>query len=115
MLRSLARCYSSAARSYPLQSIFRYPIKSCKGEQIEQAAVSAGCPLPGDRQFMFVDAEGRFLTQRPSERNQGNKGSGIPQLVLIEPSVDGRMLRVEAPGMEPVSRAIIETTEPDAR
>lgn len=47
-----------------LAALYRYPLKSAIGEDLERAWVD-GLGIRGDRRWMLVDAEtGRFLTQR---------------------------------------------------
>jgi len=52
--------------------LFFYPIKSCRGIEVNQFNISSAGPQY-DRQWMIVDGTGRFLTQRQ-----------IPQMSLIE-------------------------------
>ena len=40
-----------------------YPVKSCRGISLQRAEVTHQ-GLQGDRQWMIVDAEGKFITQR---------------------------------------------------
>lgn len=68
-----------------------HPIKSCRGVSVPAASVGPR-GLDGDRRYMLVDAEGRFLTQREH-----------PRLALVTVALDGAMLRVEAPGLEPLT------------
>jgi hypothetical protein len=55
---------------------------------------------------MFVDACGKFLTQRPSESRQGNAGNGCPAMAAIRASYmfqNGTLttlLRMTAPGQD---------------
>ena len=79
-------------------SIHRYPVKSCGGEVLEDVALSRLSALPGDRQYLWVDAEGKFITQRPYESRQGNNGNGVPKLSTIDASIspDGSTLRLNA-------------------
>ncbi len=67
--------------------LFIYPIKSCAGIELPQADLT-DTGLAYDRHFMLVDAQGRFLSQRELSR-----------MALIHPTIDGAMLRVQAPGM----------------
>ena len=67
--------------------IFVYPIKSCAGIALSQAQLTA-TGLAHDRQFMLVDAQGRFLSQRE-----------LARMALIRPQMEGTLLRVQAPGM----------------
>ena len=47
-----------------LSALYRYPLKSAKGEHLPQAALDK-LGVVGDRRWMLVDeATGRFLTQR---------------------------------------------------
>jgi uncharacterized protein YcbX len=47
-----------------LSALYRYPLKSCKGEPLQQVGLDR-LGLDGDRRWMLVDeASGRFLTQR---------------------------------------------------
>ncbi len=71
--------------------LFRYPIKSCRGQAIATADFDAR-GIAHDREFVVVDASGKFLTQRQ-----------IPRMALIAPEVVAGGLRVSAPGMAPVT------------
>lgn len=67
--------------------LFIYPVKSCGGLEIEQSRLtSAG--LAYDRDWMIVDQDGQFLTQRQ-----------VPHLCWIMPSIDDWALTLEAPGV----------------
>jgi len=46
-----------------LSSLYRFPLKSGKAEPLQRATLDA-LGLAGDRRWMLVDANGRFLTQR---------------------------------------------------
>lgn len=64
-----------------------YPVKSCRGIVLEEAVVGAtGFDL--DRQWMVVDAGGRFLSQREA-----------PELAHIEVAVGGGELTLNAPAL----------------
>jgi hypothetical protein len=64
-----------------------YPVKSCRGAALREATLAAtGIEL--DRNWMFVDASGDFLTQRQ-----------VPALALIVPEVSHDDLTLRAPGM----------------
>jgi hypothetical protein len=71
-----------------------YPIKSCRGVALREAAVDAR-GIVGDRRCMVVDAGGRFLTQR--ER---------PRMALVAPALDGDRLTVRAPDMPTLAVAL---------
>jgi uncharacterized protein YcbX len=73
-----------------VSQLFVYPIKSCRGIAVEAAAVESR-GLAGDRRYMLVDANGRFVTQRQH-----------PRMALIGVSRDGDAWLVEAPGQEPL-------------
>jgi hypothetical protein len=60
-----------------LTDIWRYPVKSCRGERLTQALVEPW-GLAGDRRWMVVDAAGDPVTAREH-----------PRMVLIGPQVDG--------------------------
>jgi len=77
-----------------VQNIIYYPIKSCKGIEVEQSVVEPR-GLENDRRLMVVYATGRFLTQRDK-----------PALALVEPKIDGGSLSLQAPGMERISIAL---------
>lgn len=46
-----------------VKRLFKYPVKSCRGVEVEAATLDEK-GFEGDRQWMVVDEEGRFLTQR---------------------------------------------------
>jgi uncharacterized protein YcbX len=46
-----------------ITGIFRYPVKSCAGGSLDQAHLDHR-GIPGDREFVVVDKDGKFLTQR---------------------------------------------------
>lgn len=68
-----------------------YPIKSCAGISLREATVTAtglSHELIYDREWMVVDLQGQFLTQREH-----------PRMALIQPAIRGGMLVLRAPGM----------------
>ncbi|PNE59680.1 MOSC domain-containing protein [Paraburkholderia fungorum] len=73
-----------------IKSITTYPIKSCAGIALEHCAVLPD-GLKLDREWMLIDAEGHFLSQRQAS-----------ELALVKPSVsaDGQGLIVSAVGMQ---------------
>ena len=90
-------------------SIHRFPVKSCGGEQVAAVQCRRLQPLPGDRRYMWVDAEHKFITQRPREPRQGNGGLGVPAMATIHASYQPNgALRLAAPphpqyfGLEPL-------------
>jgi uncharacterized protein len=70
-----------------IAALIVYPVKSCRGIAVDQAAVTVR-GLQRDREWLIVDSDGRFITQRE-----------VPQLALIVPSVTDAALRLDAPGM----------------
>lgn len=69
-----------------LAALYVYPVKSCRGVAVSTAAVD-GRGLAGDRRFLVVDADGRFLTQRTH-----------PRMALIETALTGAGLTLAASG-----------------
>lgn len=68
-----------------------YPIKSCAGIALREAVLtSAGLTSEHiyDREWMVVDPQGEFLTQREH-----------PRLALITPRIKADVLELRAPGM----------------
>lgn len=68
-----------------------YPIKGCRGVSVTSATLAAtGLEVDeiGDREWVVVDADGEFLSQRE-----------VPRLALVETRFTGTSLRVRAPGM----------------
>jgi len=68
-----------------VSGLFIYPVKSLRGLAINSAAVDA-LGLVGDRRFMVVDEQGRFLTQRT-----------LPRMALIATELTARDLVLRAP------------------
>jgi len=71
-----------------LSGLYRYPVKSLRGEAFDALEVMTRGP-DHDREWMLVDENGRFLTQRQQ-----------PRMSLIDARVvDGDGLQLRAPGM----------------
>jgi len=81
-----------------IDSLQLYPIKSTAAVNVPNAVVEAR-GLAGDRRFMLVDDQGRFMT-----------GRQYPDLVLVRAQITATGLRIDAPGMES-----IRVVEPDSR
>jgi uncharacterized protein YcbX len=64
-----------------------YPVKSCAGTALGQVKLTQR-GLAGDRNWMIVNAAGRFLTQRE-----------LPRLALVKPLLDGARLWLRATGL----------------
>ncbi|MBP9899465.1 MAG: MOSC domain-containing protein [Gemmatimonadales bacterium] len=73
-----------------LTSIHRYPIKGCRGHALDSAEVDA-LGLVGDRRFLVVDSNDRFVSQREAA-----------VLATLTPMFDGATLTVEAARHEPL-------------
>ncbi|HEU4370782.1 MAG TPA: MOSC N-terminal beta barrel domain-containing protein [Methylomirabilota bacterium] len=86
--------------------LWRYPVKSLAGEQLDVVEVSAA-GIPGDRVVQVYDTRGRTVTSRTSPRLLGLKGTLGPD---GEPLVDG--LPWTAPA---VAAAIEAAAGPGAR
>ncbi len=69
-----------------LTGLYRYPVKSLRGESLETMEVDAR-GLRHDRHWMLVNDAGRFLTQRE-----------LPRMALVRPLVTDQGLRLRAPG-----------------
>ena len=69
-----------------LAGLWVYPVKSLRGCSVAAASVDE-LGLDGDRRFLVVDDQGRFLTQR-----------ALPRLALIETALDPAQLTLTAPG-----------------
>ncbi len=68
-----------------------YPVKGCRGIALREAELSStGLQVDGvgDREWVVVDAEGEFLSQRE-----------YPRMALIETRLTSTSLRLKAPGM----------------
>lgn len=70
-----------------LSQIWRYPVKSLRGESLDLAAVEAR-GIQFDRHWMLVDKQGVFLSQRQ-----------LPRMVLIKAHVEKGCLSLSAPGL----------------
>ncbi len=77
-----------------LTDVWRYPVKSCRGQRLAEAVVER-CGLAGDRRWMVVDGDGRFVTAREHHR-----------MVLITPRPDGEVIRLSAPGLPGLTVAL---------
>ncbi len=67
-------------------ALYLYPVKSCRGLAVPSARVDAR-GFAGDRRFLIVDQDNRFLTQRV-----------LPRMALIETALAGGELVLTAPG-----------------
>src|SRR6188768_2593364 len=76
--------------SAAITGIFTYPVKSCRGIPHERAQIAA-TGFVGDRHWMLVRPNGRFVTQRE-----------LPRLALVLTALDGEALTLTAPGRAPL-------------
>ena len=76
-----------AGTSPVITDLYYYPVKSCRGIRVTEAALwETGLLL--DRFWMVVDENGQFVTQR-----------SLPRMTLIETAIRFEQLRLRAPGM----------------
>ncbi|MBX2859568.1 MAG: MOSC N-terminal beta barrel domain-containing protein [Cellvibrionaceae bacterium] len=73
-----------------IAELYVYPIKSCAGQAVESATLGAQ-GFSGDRQWMLVDANGRFVSQRQ-----------FPKMALIQAKPLRDALLLSAPGVEDI-------------
>ena len=67
-------------------SLLIYPVKSCRSIALDKTVITSR-GLPHDREWMLVDENGVFLTQR-----------SVPRMALIETALTTETLRLTAPG-----------------
>jgi uncharacterized protein YcbX len=94
-----------------VSELWRYPIKSLKGERIQQAEITAN-GIPGDREIVVMGKEGRVLTSRSNPKLLGLRGErradGVPTvnghlwdspeaLALVNDAVGGNAELVRIP------------------
>lgn len=70
-----------------ITGLYVYPVKSCRGIALEDAAI-AWKGIERDRRWMVVSDTGRYLTQRE-----------LPRMSLIVPALHAETLSLTAPGM----------------
>ena len=80
--------------SITLSSLIYYPIKACRGFEVEAAEVER-MGLQNDRRMMVVTPEGGFLTQRE-----------YPRLALVTPTRQNGTLELSAPGYDSIQVGI---------
>ena len=72
-----------------------YPVKSCAGIALQEATIgAAGLAYGGvaDREWMIVDANGQFLSQRTH-----------PRMARIRPGIQSEQLILQFPGLTPLA------------
>jgi len=83
--------------SITLSSLIYYPIKACRGFEVQSAQVER-MGLQADRRMMVITPEGDFLTQRE-----------YPKLALVTPQLEDGALTLSAPEMDVISH-VVQTT-----
>lgn len=94
-----------------VKALYIYPVKSCRGIEVPEAYITPS-GFKWDRQWMVVNAQGRFQTQRQ-----------IPKMALIEITMPPEALDctwgslpsdaalcIKAPGMEPLYIPLVPPT-----
>jgi uncharacterized protein len=72
-----------------ISDLFVYPVKSCAGLRMQEVSI-VPTGFAFDRNWMVVDADGNFVTQRE-----------YPTLALVKPQLNGG-ITLSAPGMAPL-------------
>ncbi len=87
-----------------LAALHVYPIKSCRGMALEEVRLGPR-GFEFDREWMLVDASGRFVTQRQ-----------LPRLAMISTALTAAHLVVEAPqhGRREIPREPLRAVDPTA-
>ena len=78
-------------------SLIYYPIKACRGFEVEETIVER-TGLEHDRRMMVSTREGHFLTQRD-----------YPKLALVTASISSEKLTLSAPGMDSLTTPILKS------
>jgi uncharacterized protein len=77
----------SDALSCRVESLYRYPVKACAGERVDELMFEDDGRIAGDRQWAVVDAQGELSWQ-----------GSQPRLALVKPAFDGACLVLRATG-----------------
>lgn len=88
-----------------LSALYRFPVKSCKAQVLQQASFDA-LGMVGDRRWMLVDAaSGRFLTQR-----------ALPHMSQLSVDCDeAGGIRLTAPGLSALDVSVPQSDEQNLR
>lgn len=89
--------------SIELTGIFIYPVKSLRGVRLEEALLQDG-RLVGDREWLLLDAAGRFMHMRD-----------YPQMARVEVTITTRGITVGMSGMPMLHIARAIADDPAAR
>ena len=73
-----------------VKGLFIYPVKALRGVALARSRIGAR-GLDGDREWMIVREDGRFVSQRD-----------LPRLALLAPRYEDDSLCIEAPGRDPL-------------
>ena len=83
-----------------------YPVKSCRGLSLAEAHVATrglvartGADAVWDREWLIIDRDGRFVTQREN-----------PRLALIETSIGGGVINLTTAGRPPLTVSLAPST-----
>lgn len=79
---------SSLNESCVVTGLFVYPVKALRGVALQRSGIGAR-GLDGDREWMIVREDGRFVSQRE-----------LPRLALLAPRYEDDSLCIEAPGRD---------------
>lgn len=91
MSEAAAEIASVAAQPASIEQLFVYPVKALRGSAVAQSEVRA-TGLAGDREWMIVRPDGRFVSQRE-----------LPRLATLDAAaIEGGLLRLDADGQEPL-------------
>ena len=88
------------ANSAQIIGLYRYPLKSARGQPLTEARLTA-TGLEGDRHWLLVTPQGKFITQRET-----------PQLALLRTDLDGDTLCVSATDLPEMRIAAQDANEP---
>jgi len=83
-----------------ISSLIYYPIKACRGFEVESASVER-MGLQHDRRMMVVTPDGGFLTQRE-----------YPRLALVTPKLNHGTLELSAPDYDAIQVGVQTTGAP---
>jgi uncharacterized protein len=98
--RALTTQQSPATASMRVASLHIYPVKSLRGLAVDRVEIDA-LGFVGDRRFLIVDSDGRFLTQRT-----------LPRMALIETALSPDALTLSARGAGTIT--VGRASQPDA-
>lgn len=79
-----------------ISQLFRYPIKSCAGEQMDAVQLDRW-GVSGDRGGVIIRPDGRFVSQRE-----------LPRMALIRPRLGAGTVVLDAPGAPSLTLALHE-------